>query len=155
MVEIAKALSYDSEILIMDEPTSALSEKEIDELFTVIHTLRNRGVAIVYISHRLEELKHIVDRISIFRDGHSVSRMITNKIGMNEIVTVWSEKPGKQVSSKTKSTHKRKIAGSPEYYAQSVLHDISFDLYKVKSWVSRFDGAGRSELGRAIIGADR
>ncbi len=69
MVEIAKSLSFDSEVLIMDEPTSALTESEIDELFTVIHTLRNRGVAIIYISHRLEELKHIVDRISIFRDG--------------------------------------------------------------------------------------
>ena len=73
MVEIAKALSFDSEVLIMDEPTSALTESEIDELFAVIHTLRDRGVAIIYISHRLEELKHIVDRISIFRDGHSVS----------------------------------------------------------------------------------
>ena len=73
MVEIAKAISTDSEVLIMDEPTSALTESEIDELFAVIHTLRDRGVAIVYISHRLEELKHIVDRITIFRDGHSVS----------------------------------------------------------------------------------
>ncbi len=73
MVEIAKALSFDSEVLIMDEPTSALTESEIDELFAVIHALRDRGVAIIYISHRLEELKHIVDRISIFRDGHSVS----------------------------------------------------------------------------------
>ena len=73
MVEIAKALSLNSEVLIMDEPTSALTESEIDELFAVIHTLRDRGVAIIYISHRLEELKHIVDRISIFRDGHSVS----------------------------------------------------------------------------------
>src|SRR5512134_1538953 len=73
MVEIAKALSSESEVLIMDEPPSPLTESEIDELFTVIHTLRERGVAIIYISHRLDELRHIVDRISIFRDGRSVS----------------------------------------------------------------------------------
>ena len=86
MVEIAKALSLNSEVLIMDEPTSALTESEIDELFTVIHTLRDRGVAIIYISHRLDELKHIVDRISIFRDGHSVSTDDYAAIGMDEIV---------------------------------------------------------------------
>ena len=70
----------------MDEPTSALTESEIDELFAVIHTLRDQGVAIIYISHRLEELKHIVDRISIFRDGHSVSTDDYSAIGMDEIV---------------------------------------------------------------------
>jgi len=59
----------------MDEPTSALSEAEIDELFTIIHALRDHGVAIIYISHRLDELKHIVDRISIFRDGRSGSAL--------------------------------------------------------------------------------
>ncbi len=87
MVEIAKSLSFDSEVLIMDEPTSALTESEIDELFTVIHTLRDRGVAIIYISHRLEELKHIVDRISIFRDGRSVSTDEYAAITMEEIVS--------------------------------------------------------------------
>ena len=86
MVEIAKSLSFDSEVLIMDEPTSALTESEIDELFTVIHTLRDRGVAIIYISHRLEELKHIVDRISIFRDGRYVSTDEYSSITMEEIV---------------------------------------------------------------------
>ena len=87
MVEIAKALSFDSEVLIMDEPTSALTETEIDELFTVIHTLRDRGVAIIYISHRLEELKHIVDRISIFRDGRHVSTDEYAAITLQEIVS--------------------------------------------------------------------
>jgi len=86
MVEIAKSLSFDSEVLIMDEPTSALTESEIDELFSVIHTLRDRGVAIIYISHRLEELKHIVDRISIFRDGRHVSTDDYAAITMEEIV---------------------------------------------------------------------
>src|SRR5208283_5346580 len=86
MVEIAKALSKDSEILIMDEPTSALTESEIDELFKVIHSLRDRGVGIIYISHRLDELKHIVDRITVFRDGHHIVTSDYSAISMEEII---------------------------------------------------------------------
>ena len=86
MVEIAKALSKDSEVLIMDEPTSALTETEIDELFKVIHRLRSRGVGIIYISHRLDELKHIVDRITVFRDGHYISTSDYVDITMEEII---------------------------------------------------------------------
>lgn len=156
MVEIAKALSFDSEVLIMDEPTSALSEKEIDELFTVIHTLRNRGVAIVYISHRLEELKHIVDRISIFRDGHSVSTDNYKTIGMNEIVNrmVGRSLENKFPPKQNKPT-KEKLLEVRNITRKGILHDISFDLYKGEILgIAGLMGAGRSELGRAIFGAD-
>ena len=73
MVEIAKALSVNARILIMDEPTSALTAKEIDDLFRIIKDLRSKGCGIVYISHRLEELQHIVDRVTIMRDGQYLS----------------------------------------------------------------------------------
>ena len=73
MVEIAKALSTNARILIMDEPTSALTSKEIDDLFVIIHKLRDEGCGIVYISHRLEELQHIVDRVTIMRDGKFIT----------------------------------------------------------------------------------
>ena len=69
MVEIAKALSHQAEVFIMDEPTSALTESEIEELFKVIRRLRDRGVGIIYISHRLEELKHVADRVTVLRMG--------------------------------------------------------------------------------------
>ena len=69
MVEIAKALSYNAEVLIMDEPTAALTESEIDELFNIIRRLKDKGVGIVHISHRLEELKQISDRVTVMRDG--------------------------------------------------------------------------------------
>ncbi|HRI57619.1 MAG TPA: ATP-binding cassette domain-containing protein, partial [Anaerolineae bacterium] len=72
MVEIAKALSFNSQVLIMDEPTAALTEAEIEELFRIIRELRDKGVGIVYISHRLEELKQISDRITVMRDGRYV-----------------------------------------------------------------------------------
>ena len=73
MVEIAKALSIDARILIMDEPTSSLTAKEIDDLFRIIRKLRDEGRGIVYISHRLEELSHIVDRVTIMRDGQYIT----------------------------------------------------------------------------------
>ena len=75
MVEIAKALSINARVLIMDEPTSALTAKEIDELFRIIRRLKDSGCGIVYISHRLEELQHIVDRVTIMRDGQYITSM--------------------------------------------------------------------------------
>jgi ribose transport system ATP-binding protein len=156
MVEIAKALSLNSEVLIMDEPTSALTESEIDELFAVIHTLRNRGVAIIYISHRLEELRHIVDRITIFRDGHSVSTDDFSAIGQLEIVsrmvgrTIQNKFPPKQNVPTTE-----KLLEVHNIVRKRILHDISFDLYRGEILgFAGLMGAGRSELGRAIFGAD-
>lgn len=89
MVEIAKALSFDVEVLIMDEPTSALTEKEIDKLFELVNKLKAKGVSIVYISHRMEELKRICDHITIFRDGTYVSDHVFKEITMDEIITKW------------------------------------------------------------------
>lgn len=86
MVEIAKALSVNAKVLIMDEPTSALTAKEIDELFRIIRQLRDSGCGIVYISHRLEELQHIVDRVTIMRDGQYIicgTTMICSVIGLS------------------------------------------------------------------------
>ena len=156
MVEIAKALSTESEVLIMDEPTSALTESEIDELFAVIHTLRNQGVAIIYISHRLEELKHIVDRISIFRDGHSVSTDDYSAIGMDEIVNrMVGRKLENKFPPKQNVPTKEKLLEVHNIVRSGVLRDISFDLYRGEILgIAGLMGAGRSELGRAIFGAD-
>ena len=156
MVEIAKALSLDSEVLIMDEPTSALSEAEIDELFTIIHALRDHGVAIIYISHRLDELKHIVDRISIFRDGRSVSTDDYAAINMDEIVNrMVGRKLENQFPPKVNVPTKEKLLEVRNIVRKGILHDISFDLYRGEILgIAGLMGAGRSELGRAIFGAD-
>ncbi len=156
MVEIAKALSIDSEVLIMDEPTSALTESEIDELFAVIHTLRGRGVAIIYISHRLEELKHIVDRITIFRDGHSISTDDYSAITMAEIV---NRMVGRKIENlfppKRNVPTAEKLLEVHHLVRKGILHDISFDLRRGEILgIAGLMGAGRSELGRAIFGAD-
>lgn len=157
MVEIAKALSTKSEVLIMDEPTSALTESEIDELFSVIHSLRDQGVAIIYISHRLDELKRIVDRITIFRDGHSISTDDYFAITMDEIV---NRMVGRKLENifPPKQNHptNEKIMEVRNIVRAGKLHDISFDLYRGEILgISGLMGAGRSELGRAIFGADR
>lgn len=86
MVEIAKALSQNAKVLIMDEPTSALTSKEIDELFKIIHQLKSEGIGIIYISHRLEELQHIVDRVIIMRDGKYITQMPYDINRMDEII---------------------------------------------------------------------
>jgi ribose transport system ATP-binding protein len=156
MVEIAKALSFDSEVLIMDEPTSALTESEIDELFTIIRTLRDRGVAIIYISHRLEELIHIVDRISIFRDGKWISTDDYAAIEMAEIVRrMVGRKLENKFPPKRNIPSTEKLLEVRNIVRAGILHDISFDLHRGEILgISGLMGAGRSELGRAIFGAD-
>jgi ribose transport system ATP-binding protein len=156
MVEIAKALSLDSEVLIMDEPTSALTESEIDELFTVIHSLRDNGVAIIYISHRLEELKHIVDRISIFRDGRHVSTDDYTALTMEGII---SRMVGRKLDNVFPPRHnvptQEKILEVRDIRRKGVLHGVSFDLYKGEILgIAGLMGAGRTELARAIFAAD-
>ena len=86
MVEIAKALSTNARILIMDEPTSALTAREIEDLFRIIRDLKSKGCGIVYISHRLEELQHIVDRVTIMRDGQYITSMNFKDATMDEII---------------------------------------------------------------------
>ena len=88
MVEISKALSFDSKVLIMDEPTAALTDTEIDALFVMIRKLRQDGVGIVYISHRMEELKKITDRVSIMRDGTYVGTMNTKDATIEQIISM-------------------------------------------------------------------
>jgi ribose transport system ATP-binding protein len=156
MVEIAKALSLNSEVLIMDEPTSALTEAEIDELFKVIHTLCDRGVAIIYISHRLDELRHIVDRISIFRDGRWISTDDYADIGLDEII---NRMVGRTLENKfppKKNTPAKETLLEVHHIVRAGhLHDISFDLHRGEILgIAGLMGSGRSELGRAIFGAD-
>ena len=156
MVEIAKALSKDSEILIMDEPTSALTETEIDELFKVIHSLRDRGVGIIYISHRLDELKHIVDRITVFRDGHYIATSDYASITMEEII---NKMVGRKLENMFPVRHNvptdKKLLEVRHIVRNGILKDISFDLFEGEILgIAGLMGAGRSELARAIFGAD-
>ncbi len=156
MVEVAKALSYDSDILIMDEPTSALTESEIEELFSVIRGLRAQGVGIIYISHRLEELKEIADRVTVFRDGRYISTDDFRDLTMDEIVRrmvgrdmdnkfpVKKARPADRVILEVRGLRRR---GERETASFTVRAGEILG-------VAGLMGAGRTELARAIFGAD-
>ncbi|QIM64351.1 sugar ABC transporter ATP-binding protein [Frederiksenia canicola] len=157
MVEIAKALSFDVEVLIMDEPTSALTEKEIEKLFELVRRLKEKGVCIVYISHRMDELKQICDRITIFRDGTYVSSHRFDEITMDEIIT---KMVGRTLDNhfppKTAVVDENEVVMSV-YQAEryGVFEALDFALFKGEILgITGLVGAKRTELARAIFGAD-
>jgi len=154
MVEIAKALSTKARILIMDEPTSALTEREIVELFRIIRDLKKQGCAIVYISHRLEELKEITDRVSIFRDGRYVATRNFTETTLDEIIAMMI---GREIKEKFPHLPVAKGAKLLEVsnLSSGMVKNVSFDLFAGEIiGLSGLMGAGRTELVRALFGAD-
>lgn len=155
MVEIAKALSMNAKILIMDEPTSALTSKEIDELFLIIKQLKKQGCGIVYISHRLEELEHIVDRVTIMRDGKYITSMNFHETTMEEMIAHMVGREIKEKFPKVKTERGNKILEVKNVSAGSLVKDISFDVYEGETLgIAGLMGAGRTELTRVIFGID-
>ncbi|MEG1657018.1 MAG: sugar ABC transporter ATP-binding protein [Christensenellaceae bacterium] len=156
MVEIAKAVSHNSDIMIMDEPTAALTTSEIDELFKFIHDLKAKGVGIVYISHRMEELKVITDDITVMRDGQYVDTVRTADTEMSEIIGMMV---GRTIYEDPKS-HNMVPADAPtvlkvEHLVSKDVKDVSFELKKGEILgFAGLMGAGRTETARLIFGAD-
>ncbi|MEM1484400.1 sugar ABC transporter ATP-binding protein [Oscillospiraceae bacterium PP1C4] len=155
MVEIAKALSTNAKILIMDEPTSALTSKEIDDLFVIIKALRDEGCGIIYISHRLEELHSIVDRVTILRDGRFITSMNYGDTNLREIISHMVGREIKEKFPRVSCERGEKILEVKNLNAGKMVRDISFDLYagEIVGFAGLM-GAGRTELTRAIFGAD-
>jgi ribose transport system ATP-binding protein len=157
MVEIARALSLNTEVLIMDEPTATLTDTEIDALFVIIRQLRSRGVGIVHISHRLEELKVIADRVTVMRDGRYVGTVITSETPIQQIISM-------MVGGRTLYEATPEVPEHPdERVVLEVRHlnrgplvrDISFQLHRGEILgFAGLVGAGRTEVARAIFGAD-
>ncbi|MGF6812291.1 ribose transport system ATP-binding protein [Paraburkholderia sp. Clong3] len=156
MVEIAKALSFDSRVLIMDEPTSALNDAEIAELFRIIRQLRERGVGVVYISHKMDELKQITDRVTVMRDGEYVATVPTEGTGVETIIgmmvgrTLGDVTPVESVPVKGElALEVRNLVAGP------LVRDVSFELRKGEILgFAGLMGAGRTEVARAVFGAD-
>ena len=155
MVEIAKALSVNAKILIMDEPTSALTAKEIDELFRIIRKLRDDGCGIVYISHRLEELQHIVDRVTIMRDGQYITSMDFRDTTMDEIITNMVGREIKEKFPRVECPKGEKVFEVRNLNAGRLVRNINFELYSGEIvGFAGLMGAGRTETTRAIFGVD-
>lgn len=155
MVEIAKALSTNAKVLIMDEPTSALTSKEIDDLFRIIHKLKNDGCGIVYISHRLEELQHIVDRVTVMRDGKYIMTANFKDISMQDIISNMVGREIKEKFPRVECKRGKKILEVKNLNAGKLVRDVSFDLYEREIvGIAGLMGAGRTETTRALFGVD-
>ncbi len=156
MVEIAKALSFNSEVLIMDEPTAALTDTEIDELFSFIRKLRADGVGIIYISHRLEELKRITDRITVMRDGRYIDTVKTDETRIDTIISMMVGRTIFEATPEVPEDASQEIVLEVKNLNRGrVLKDINFTLKKGEILgFAGLMGAGRSEVARAVFGAD-
>lgn len=155
MVEIAKALSTHAKILIMDEPTSALTAREIEDLFRIIHNLREKGCGIVYISHRLEELQSIVDRVTIMRDGQYITSMNFRDTTLDEIIANMVGREIKEKFPRVSCEKGKKVLEVKNLNAGRMVRDVDFSLYEGEIvGFAGLMGAGRTETTRAIFGID-
>ena len=156
MVEIAKALSHDARVLVMDEPTAAISDREADALFTVVHRLRDAGVAIVYISHRMKEVFDLGDRVTVLRDGRLVTSMPAGDATPDQLIAL-------MVGRKVGVVYERRYFGACGEIALDVRDlttstgvngvDLQVRCGEIVG-LSGLVGAGRTEVARAVIGAD-
>ena len=157
MCEIAKAISHEAKVIIFDEPSAALTESEIEELFKIIRDLREQNLGIVYISHRMDEIKVITDRVTVMRDGTYVGTLITNECTKDDIINmmvgrVIYEDPKTQSAVPADAPVVLKVE---HLNAGRMVQDVSFELRKGEILgFSGLMGAGRTETARAIFGAD-
>jgi ribose transport system ATP-binding protein len=157
MVEIAKALSFNSDVLIMDEPTAALTDTEIGELFRIIRRFRDRGAGVIHISHRLEELKQISDRVTVMRDGRYIDTVRTDEAPIGRIISMMV---GRTIFEATPEVPERP---DPEILLEvrglnrgRMVRDVSFKVRRGEIvGFAGLVGAGRTEVARAVFGADR
>ncbi|MDR2766797.1 MAG: sugar ABC transporter ATP-binding protein [Treponema sp.] len=155
MVEVAKALSQKSRIIIMDEPTAVLTEKEINNLFSIIHQIKSDGISIIYISHRLEEFERIGDRITVMRDGKTITTVDVDKITIPALIKLMV---GRELKEQYPEVHKQ--IGDCVFEIRNlnrdpVLKNINLKLRKGEILgIAGLVGSGRTELARAMFGAD-
>jgi ABC-type sugar transport system ATPase subunit len=156
MVEIAKALSLDARAIIMDEPTSALTERETTALFGIIGRLKAEGVAVVYISHRLDEIFRIADRVTVLRDGRLVGSALIADITPSQVIGMMVGRELTALFPKAEVEAGPAVLEVRHVSRAGVLHDISFSVRRGEILgLAGLVGAGRTELARAIFGADR
>ncbi len=158
MCEIAKAISTDARIIVFDEPTAALTETEVNELFKIIADLRAKNIGIIYISHRMDEIKRITDRVTVMRDGEYVGTIVTADSTKDDIIKMMVGR----VVFETPKTHSAVPADAPVVLrveglrAGRMVKDVSFDLRRGEILgVAGLMGAGRTEMARALFGADK
>jgi ribose transport system ATP-binding protein len=155
MIEIAKALSFDSKLIIMDEPSSSLTAEEMQQLIKIIHDLKNKGIAIIYISHKLDEIFNFCDVVTVMRDGHMIDTRTVNAISRNEMISMMVGR-----------TIENEYPPRPDCVGEPILEIKNINTKKLKNvhltlkkgeilGLVGLVGAGRTELVRALFGADK
>jgi len=155
MIEIAKALSFDSKLIIMDEPSSSLTAEEMQQLIKIIHDLKNKGIAIIYISHKLDEIFNFCDVVTVMRDGHVIDTRDVNAISRNEMISMMVGR-----------TIENEYPPRPNCVGETILEIKNINTKKLKNvhltlkkgeilGLVGLVGAGRTELVRALFGADK
>jgi len=157
MVEIGKALSYDAKLLIMDEPTAALNDAEVEVLHGLIRRFVKPDTGVIYISHRMDEIKRIADRVTVIRDGRYVGTRETKETTMKEVISMMV---GREISGEAKpagvQSDREVVLEVSGLSTKELLKDVSFELRKGEILgFAGLMGAGRTEVARAVVGADR
>lgn len=158
MVEIAKAISNNAKVIIMDEPTSALTNNEVAMLFKIIKDLKDKGVAIIYISHKMDEIYEIADRITVLRDGNYIETKKTNEFDKNALIALMVGReindlfPEKEISK----GEKKAILSIKNFSSKGKFENINFEVHAGEVLgIAGLMGAGRTEIVRAIFGLDK
>ena len=153
MIEVARALSVNSRILIMDEPTSALTLNEVAELFRIVRRLRGNGTAILFISHRLEELFEIADRVTVLRDGAYVDTRTLADVTQEELIRMMVGREVKELFPKSQVQSGEVVLQVKHLTRRGAFQDVSFELHKGEILgMAGLVGAGRTEVSQALFG---
>lgn len=153
MVEIAKAVSYESDVLIMDEPTSALTEREVEHLFRIIRDLRAQGIGIVYITHKMSELFEIADEFSVFRDGKYIGTHASTDVTRDDIIRMMVGREITQMFPKEDVPIGDVVLSVKNLSLKDVFHDVSFDVRAGEILgVAGLVGSGRSNVAETLFG---
>ena len=153
MVEIAKALSYESELLIMDEPTSALTETEAQHLFAIIRELQAQGKGILYITHKMDELFEIADQVSVLRDGKHIGTDSPRNLTRHELIRMMVGRELSQIFPREPARPGAVVLSAHELTLEQQFHDISFDLHAGEILgIAGLLGSGRSKLAETLFG---
>lgn len=155
LIEIAKAVSNDAKVIIMDEPSSALSENEVEILFKIIKDLKSKHVAIIYISHKIEEIYQIADRITVLRDGKFITTKKTADLDRNSLITLMVGREIEELSSMNLIAKSDVVLKVRNLNKKGKFSDINFEVYAGEVLgIAGLMGAGRTEIARAIYGLD-
>jgi inositol transport system ATP-binding protein len=165
MIEIARALSMQSRLIVMDEPTSALSEQEVDRLFRIVAELKSRGISVIFVTHRLNEVMRVCDRVTVLRDGRRVGSGAVGELKIDDFVKLMVGRSQDQLFTRLGDArtpgavmlevHGLSRARDPANPHATVLHDISLEVRAGEIvGIAGLMGAGRTEVARSIFGAD-